>query len=325
MHGWSDRRAVAFVGMIGCGLALAPAEGRAHGSMEVPISRVYNCFLEGPEAPKSAACRAVVAAGGTQPLYDWMEVNQFEANGRHHALIADGTLCAGGREKYVGLDLKRRDWPTTAITPDGSGKFTFVFHAMTPHATDYFRFYITRDGWSPAKRLGWGDLAKFAEVKAPTAVDNRYRMTVKLPPGKTGRRLVYVIWQRSDSAEAFYSCSDVKILEARAETSAAGWNEAGRLIAKNDLKVGSTVSFRVFNPDGSDVERHTVVVGPDAGDAAAWPKALAEAVNAKSRVFRIGTIDGGGKVTPVAAAAGNIVYRGAAHDGFSYAVDIDTP
>jgi chitin-binding protein len=32
---------------------------------------------------------------------------------------------------------------------------------------------------------------------------------VRLPAGKTGRHLIYVIWQRSDSPEAFYSCSDV--------------------------------------------------------------------------------------------------------------------
>jgi chitin-binding protein len=34
-------------------------------------------------------------------------------------------------------------------------------------------------------------------------------LDVKLPKGKAGHRLIYTIWQRSDSPEAFYSCADV--------------------------------------------------------------------------------------------------------------------
>ncbi len=30
----------------------------AHGSMEAPLSRIYNCYQEGPENLKSDACKA---------------------------------------------------------------------------------------------------------------------------------------------------------------------------------------------------------------------------------------------------------------------------
>jgi len=323
----------AVLGLLGCGLALAPTPGRAHGSLEVPISRVYNCFKEGPEAPKSDACAAVVAAGGTQPLYDWMEVNQFEANGRHRAIVPDGTLCAGGREKYVGLDLRRRDWPTTTIAPDANGRFKFVYYAMTPHATKYFRFYVTRDDWKPTKPLAWSDLQLFGTVRAPEARDSRYTMNLKLPAEATGRRLIYVVWQRSDSAEAFYSCSDVKILKASASpapaAAVAAWSEAGRAIARNDLKPGSTVSFRVFGADGSDVERHVLAVTARTGDATAWPYALARKVNEASEIFKIGVLDegrgGAATIVPVESAAANRVYLSGDHAGFTYQIDIDTP
>lgn len=80
------------------GLAVVSISLFAHGSMEVPISRTYQCYKEGPESPKSAACKAAVQVGGTQPLYNWHEVNQAAANDRHRELIADGQLCAGGRD-----------------------------------------------------------------------------------------------------------------------------------------------------------------------------------------------------------------------------------
>lgn len=308
---------------------LAPAQSWAHGSMEVPISRVYRCFNEGPEAPKTAACRAVVAAGGTQPLYDWTEVNQFEANGHHKAIIADGKLCAGGRDKYVGLDLTRRDWKTTKIAPDASGKFKFVFYATTPHATRYFRIYVTRDGWKPTDGLTWDNIQLLKTVNAPEARDNRYSMKVKLPKGKTGRHVVYAIWQRSDSMEAFYSCSDVEIM-ARGAAAAAepGWNEAGRAIARNELPPGSTVSFRVFDPAGGDVERHVVKIAAGESPAPQWPAALARKVNAESDIFRIGVLDSsasGLSVQPIASATDNRVYLSDAYEGYTYTIDVDTP
>ena len=62
---------------------------QAHGSMEDPISRVYNCYLEGPESPVSAACQAAVALSGPQHLYDWNGINQLP-NGDHQAFVPDG-------------------------------------------------------------------------------------------------------------------------------------------------------------------------------------------------------------------------------------------
>ncbi|GAA4581016.1 hypothetical protein GCM10023176_61320 [Micromonospora coerulea] len=60
-------RTVAAVGglTILASVALVSQAG-AHGSMQSPVSRTYACFLEGPESPDTDACRAAVAAGGTQ-------------------------------------------------------------------------------------------------------------------------------------------------------------------------------------------------------------------------------------------------------------------
>jgi predicted carbohydrate-binding protein with CBM5 and CBM33 domain len=191
-----------------CGVPLVvfllPASpANAHGSMSNPASRVYNCWREGPEAPKSAACKAVVAAGGTQPLYDWNEVNLANVAGRHREMIPDGKLCSAGREKYRGLDLLRSDWPATRIS---AGSRTLTYHATAPHLYGKFTFYITRSGWSPTQPLRWSDLVQMAEF---TQASPSWSWTMNVP-SRTGRALIYSIWQRyNGSGEAFYICSDV--------------------------------------------------------------------------------------------------------------------
>ncbi|HEY0697310.1 MAG TPA: lytic polysaccharide monooxygenase [Micromonospora sp.] len=181
------------------------ARAGAHGSMQSPVSRTYACFLEGPESPDSPACQAAVAIGGTQPLYDWNEVNIADAAGRHRQLIPDGRLCSANRDKYRGFDLTRADWPATAL-PSG-GTWTFAYRATAPHRGT-FELYLTRPGYDPTLPLRWADLELFHTATDPVLTDGAYRMTARLPE-RTGRHLVYSIWQRSDSPEAFYTCSDV--------------------------------------------------------------------------------------------------------------------
>jgi len=187
--------------MIWAGLAYG------HGSVEAPVSRVFSCFLENPESPDSAVCKAVVAQGGTQPLYDWNEVNIANADGRHRSIIPDGKLCSAGRSKYAALDMARNDWAATNV-PSG-GQFTFRYRVTAPHR-GFFEFFVTRNGYNPTQPLRWADLeaTPFLRVDQPVAQNGFYTVTGRLP-AKSGRHLIYAIWQRTDSPEAFYSCSDV--------------------------------------------------------------------------------------------------------------------
>ncbi|MFM9367929.1 lytic polysaccharide monooxygenase [Streptomyces sp. Da 82-17] len=205
----STRRAtvIAALGIAPLALtALAASPAAAHGSMTDPVSRVSACFAEGPESPKSAACKAAVEASGAQAFYDWNEVNIANAAGKHREIIPDGKLCSAGRDKYKGLDLPRADWPASELS---AGKHTFRYKATAPHKGS-FELYITKDGYDPSKPLKWSDLESepFAKVTDPKLENGEYVFDGTVP-GKSGRHLVYSIWQRSDSPEAFYTCSDV--------------------------------------------------------------------------------------------------------------------
>src|SRR5690606_30893350 len=80
-----------------------------------------------------------------------------------------------------------------------------------------FRTYITKDSWSPSRPLAWSDLEAqpFYSATDPPSVgspgneDAYYHWNARLPSGKSGRHIIYTVWERSDSPETFYSCSDV--------------------------------------------------------------------------------------------------------------------
>ncbi|MBD0708419.1 MULTISPECIES: lytic polysaccharide monooxygenase [unclassified Streptomyces] len=206
----SYRRAATGVAALSAATALVgltPTSAAAHGAVFNPVSRVAACYAEGPETPKSQVCKDLVADSGTQPLYDWNEVNIANAAGQHQALIPDGKLCSANREKYRALDWARMDWPATSVA---KGPFDFKVRVTAAHAGT-MTVYITRPGFDPTKPLKWSDLdatpvAVYNTTR--TATDGYYNFTGDLP-ARNGRHIVYKVWQRNDSPEAFYSCSDV--------------------------------------------------------------------------------------------------------------------
>ncbi|WP_393099486.1 lytic polysaccharide monooxygenase [Streptomyces sp. LN325] len=207
----SGRRRAASLAAVGVAplalTALAAAPASAHGSMGDPVSRVFQCYAEGPESPRSAACKAAVAAGGTQALYDWNGIRIGDATGRHQQRVPDGKLCSAGNAEFKGLDLARADWPATAVS---AGAYTFRYRVTAPHKGT-FNVYLTKDGYDPSKPLTWGDLdlAHPVATKTDPAATNGYYTFSGTLPKRSGKQLLYAVWQRSDSPEAFYSCSDV--------------------------------------------------------------------------------------------------------------------
>ncbi|MFD9223207.1 lytic polysaccharide monooxygenase [Streptomyces sp. NPDC060064] len=249
------RRKAASVAALGfapfalAGLAAAPAV--AHGSMTDPVSRVSACFAEGPESPDSAACKAAVAASGTQAFYDWNEVNIANAAGNHKQLIPDGKLCSAGRDKYKGLDLPRVDWPSSKLA---SGNHTFHYKATAPHKGS-FELYLTKDGYDPSKALKWWDLEEkpFAKVTNPKLMNGEYVFD-GIVPNKSGRHLIYSIWQRSDSPEAFYTCSDVVFGK---DNGSAGGSAAPVASAPSDKEIAEGTDKSTVDHNGHGGDEHS--------------------------------------------------------------------
>ncbi|MEV0980280.1 lytic polysaccharide monooxygenase [Streptomyces sp. NPDC049915] len=236
--------------------ALAAAPAAAHGTMGDPVSRVSQCYAEGPESPKSAACRAAVAAGGTQALYDWNGIRVGDAAGRHRQLIPDGKLCSANNEEFKGLDLARADWPATGVH---SGAYTFRYRVTAPHKGT-FTVYLTKPGYDPARPLTWDDLDlehPVATATDPVAAGGFYTFTGTLPE-RTGRQLLYAVWQRSDSPEAFYSCSDVTFGGA-----ASGDTASGGTASSGTASSGTGSPAAVPAPSASVPSEEQIAAGAD--------------------------------------------------------------
>lgn len=293
----------------------------AHGSITSPPSRVYSCFKEGPENPQSAACRALVRASGTQGLYDWNGVNQLP-NGNHRAFVPDGKLCSAGKASHAGLDLPRNDWRATNIAPNQNGMMDFVYRATAPHSTNYHKFYITKDGYNPNRPLNWSDLESqpFCDLPEVPLENGEYRMNCPFPSGKSGKHVIYHIWQRDDSPEAFYACVDVNLSGDMVPTD---WVLLGNLRAAQDLPVNTKVTLRLFDSAGQDVESFSVTLGDGMNSANAWPFHLAEEVNATSTLVNVGVLNGN-QIRPVRSAQRNNVYVSST-ESYRFAVDIDQP
>lgn len=188
------------------GSLLMASQAFSHGYVSSPKSRVIQCKENGVENPTHPACIAAKAAGNGG-LYTPQEVAVGGVRDNHEYYIPDGRLCSVGRSNLYGMDLARTDWPATNVT---AGPLQFVWTNTAAHKTMYFRYYITREGYNHAQPLRWSDLELIHDSGKADQEQFSYH-TVQLPP-RTGRHIVYSIWQRDwerDSAEGFYQCIDV--------------------------------------------------------------------------------------------------------------------
>jgi predicted carbohydrate-binding protein with CBM5 and CBM33 domain len=219
--------------------AWAAGPAHAHGAPTDPVSRVYACSPDGGAAAGSAACRAAVAANGG-PFTAWDNLRVANVNGRDRQTVPDGQLCSGGLSAYRGLDLARADWPATRTAPGTT--LTMRYVSTIPH-TGTFRLYLTKSGYDPTKPLTWSDLPErpLAQVTDPALTDGAYRITAKLPSDRTGRHVLYTVWQNSSTPDTYYSCSDV-VFPAAGKAEPGGWAPASPSAAAGKDRTSSSPS-----------------------------------------------------------------------------------
>lgn len=219
------RRLAALTG-VAVAVGLVPAlPAFAHGAPISPISRSAACAAGGGLETGTAACKAALKANGG-PFGTFDNVRVPNVNGNDRKFVPDGQLCGGGLAAFKGLSIARDDFPATTVT--GGRTLSIKYRATIAHQGS-FRVYLTNQGYDPLKKLTWDDLGSkpLTDVGNPPQKNGSFVFSVKLPQ-RTGRQMLYIVWQTSNTPDSYYSCSDLvfKSAATAAKTSPAATKAA---------------------------------------------------------------------------------------------------
>jgi len=204
--------AVLALALGGAAAVTMAGQASAHGAVSDPVTRAYDCSQRWGGNPGNPAMRTedpmCWQAWQADPnaMYNWNGLFREGVAGNHQAAIPDGTLCSGGLTaggRYAAMDVPGA-WRATAKP----NTFTLRLNDPSAHGADYLRVYITRQGFDPlTQRLSWADLELVTDT-GRQAPGNTYTANVNAG-SRTGRHIVYTIWQASHLDQSYYACSDV--------------------------------------------------------------------------------------------------------------------
>lgn len=203
--------AAGLAGVLAAAALVGTAE--AHGSTTDPPSRAFWCFdrwgtdFQNPAmATEDPMCWQAWQAN-PNAMWNWNGLNRTGAAGDHQAVVPDGQLCSGGLTKdgmFAALD---RPGAWRAVTKPR--QFTLTVTDGLKHGADYLRVYLTRQGFDATTQpLRWSDLQLVTATGPQTGAAGTYEAQVDAG-GRTGRHVVYTIWQAAHKDESYYMCSDV--------------------------------------------------------------------------------------------------------------------
>ncbi|WP_312953289.1 N-acetylglucosamine-binding protein GbpA [Superficieibacter sp.] len=278
----------------------------AHGYVEAPASRAYQCKLG-----KNSGC------GSAQ----WEPQSVEQTSGYPAGDVPpDGKLASAGKDRYGELDQQSPTrWAKTPIT---SGKFDFVWYHTAPHRTTNWRYYITKQNWDqnkPLTRAAFED-TPFCEIDGngnTPAIRVTHSCNV---PQRTGYQVVYAVWEIADTTNSFYQAIDVDFGNGDGTSGDEhahhnNWaKELNGLIAGEALKAGDHVVAKFFNAQGEVTSLRTslTIASDEKGASDQWTWDLATAINAAHSQIRAGVKDAHGMVEPIHGA--NPVYANEGSD-----------
>ncbi|MBB5874491.1 chitin-binding protein [Allocatelliglobosispora scoriae] len=192
----------------------------AHGNIVAPASRNYGCwqrwgsdFQNPAMATQDPMCWQAWQTE-TNAMWNWNGLFREGVAGNHQGAIPDGQLCSAGLTqggRYRAMDTVG-DWKAQSI----GNSFSVKLFDQASHGADYIAVYVTKQGYNPLTQpLGWGNLELLGHVGNTPAsqwTPETGGVSIQVPttaPGRTGRHIVYTIWQASHLDQSYYFCSDV--------------------------------------------------------------------------------------------------------------------
>merc|ERR1711976_616618 len=206
---------------ITAGLSVLVQQAAARGATSLPPSRQWTCS-GGPEPNNGVEWNGVNGGEVCQPdshsgninfvITDWGGVSQwpgaYASNSleAHKAVIGNSNICSANRDMVHALN---DDIWTSYPSILSAGAQTFEYSASVSHPAAYLEYFITKSGWEPSGDVSFDDLeAEPFCSHSDFTMENFNEFDCEVP-ARDGQHVIFGIWQRSDTPEAFYSCSDV--------------------------------------------------------------------------------------------------------------------
>lgn len=185
---------------------------QAHGTIISPPTRAYQCWqtwghrhTDPAMQQQDPMCyRAFQANPDT--MWNWMSALRDGLGGQFQARTPDGQLCSNALSRNDSLNQPGA-WKTTNV----SRNFSVQLYDQASHGADYFRVYVSKQGFNPTtQRLGWGNLDFITQTGRYAPAQNiTFNVSTS---GYTGHHILFVIWQASHLDQAYMWCSDVNFV-----------------------------------------------------------------------------------------------------------------
>ncbi|MFI7673034.1 lytic polysaccharide monooxygenase [Actinophytocola sp. NPDC049390] len=181
----------------------------AHGTIVNPKTRAYHCWqawgsdhMNPAMQQEDPMCWQAYQAN-PDTMWNWMSALRDGLGGNFQGSTPDGQLCSNGLARNNSLNNPGQ-WKTTNL----SDNFTMQLYDQASHGADFFRVYVSKNGFDPTtQRLGWGNLDFIMQTGRYAPAQN-ISFNVQTS-GYTGRHIVFTIWQASHLDQTYMWCSDV--------------------------------------------------------------------------------------------------------------------
>jgi len=182
---------------------------QAHGTIVSQPTRAYQCWKAWGSQHTNPAmqqqdpmCWQAFQAN-PDTMWNWMSALRDGLGGQFQARTPDGQLCSNGLARNNSLNTTGA-WKTTTV----SRNMTVQLYDQASHGADYFRVYVSKQGFNPAtQKLGWGNL-DFITQTGRYAPSQNISFNVSTS-NYTGQHILFIIWQASHLDQAYMWCSDI--------------------------------------------------------------------------------------------------------------------
>nr|WP_245743777.1 lytic polysaccharide monooxygenase [Lentzea fradiae] len=199
----------AVIAVLACTFLWVPTAS-AHGTIVGPPTRAYQCWKDWGHQHMNPAmqqqdpmCYQAFQANA-DTMWNWMSALRDGLRGNFQGATPDGQLCSNALSRNNSLNTPGA-WKTTTV----GANFTMQLHDQASHGADYFKVYVSKNGFDPkTQRLGWGDL-DFITQTGRYAPSQNISFNVQTNGSYRGHHIVFTIWQASHLDQAYMWCSDV--------------------------------------------------------------------------------------------------------------------